>query len=114
MDCAARKQSLPEPADCNWPVCGCDPYAVKVIDALEEARPAERAMANCLASLSHAKRDFANELGREITTGIEIGKRPDGYCRLYLYGPDSGIDSYVTRVELAMIYAVLREIFGEG
>jgi ribosomal protein L37AE/L43A len=35
--CAARKQSLPEPADCDWPVCGCDPYADKVIAALEES-----------------------------------------------------------------------------
>lgn len=34
--CAARKQSLPEPVDCNWPVCGCDPHADKVIAALEE------------------------------------------------------------------------------
>lgn len=35
-DCAARKQSLPEPTDCNWPTCGCDPNADKVISALEE------------------------------------------------------------------------------
>lgn len=35
--CAARKQSLPEPADCDWPVCGCDPYASKVISALQES-----------------------------------------------------------------------------
>lgn len=34
--CAARKQSLPEPADCGWPTCGCDPHADKVIAALEE------------------------------------------------------------------------------
>lgn len=33
--CAARKQTLPEPAECNWPICGCDPYADKVIAALE-------------------------------------------------------------------------------
>lgn len=24
------------PQDCDWPVCGCDPYADKVIDALED------------------------------------------------------------------------------
>jgi hypothetical protein len=35
--CAARKQALPEPADCNWPFCDCDPYASKVITAIEEA-----------------------------------------------------------------------------
>lgn len=35
-ECSARKQSLPEPADCSWPTCGCDPLADKVIAALEE------------------------------------------------------------------------------
>lgn len=38
--CAARKQGTAggnEPADCNWPMCGCDPYANKVIDALQES-----------------------------------------------------------------------------
>jgi hypothetical protein len=35
--CSARKQALPEPADCNWPFCGCDPYASKVMTAIEEA-----------------------------------------------------------------------------
>jgi hypothetical protein len=66
-----------------------------------------------LESRSFAKRYFVNELGREITAGVEIGAQPDGYCRLYLYGPDSGIDSYTTRAELAKIYEVLREIFHE-
>lgn len=35
-ECSARKQSLPEPTDCGWPTCGCDPHADKVIAALEE------------------------------------------------------------------------------
>lgn len=34
--CGARKSGFPEPADCNWPLCGCDPYAEKVLTALEE------------------------------------------------------------------------------
>lgn len=34
--CAARKNATPEPQDCNWPFCGCDPHAQKVIDALDE------------------------------------------------------------------------------
>lgn len=34
--CLARKQSLPEPAECNWPDCGCDPHAMKVIESLVE------------------------------------------------------------------------------
>lgn len=39
-ECAARRQGTAggnEPADCNWPVCGCDPTANKVIEALEES-----------------------------------------------------------------------------
>lgn len=38
--CAARKQGTAfgnDPADCNWPMCGCDPYANKVIEALQES-----------------------------------------------------------------------------
>lgn len=38
--CAARKQGTAggnDPADCDWPACGCDPYANKVIDALYES-----------------------------------------------------------------------------
>ena len=38
--CGARKQGTSggnDPADCNWPVCGCDPYATKVIEALDES-----------------------------------------------------------------------------
>lgn len=37
--CAARKQGTAggnDPADCNWPFCGCDPYASKVIESLQE------------------------------------------------------------------------------
>lgn len=35
--CAARRSTLPEPADCNWPLCGCDPAANKVLEALQES-----------------------------------------------------------------------------
>lgn len=36
--CLARKQNTAhhDPAECDWPVCGCDPFAEKVIAALEE------------------------------------------------------------------------------
>lgn len=34
--CMGRKQSLPEPGECNWPDCGCDPHATKVIESLLE------------------------------------------------------------------------------
>jgi hypothetical protein len=39
MDCAARKQGTAGgnyPADCDWPHCGCDPHADKVMAALQE------------------------------------------------------------------------------
>jgi hypothetical protein len=38
--CAARTQGTAggnEPADCNWPLCGCDPSADKVVEALIES-----------------------------------------------------------------------------
>lgn len=35
-ECAGRKQSLPEPGECDWPVCGCDPQAIKVVENLME------------------------------------------------------------------------------
>lgn len=39
-ECAARKQGTAggnDPTDCDWPCCRCDPYANKVLDALDEA-----------------------------------------------------------------------------
>lgn len=39
-ECAARRQGTAGgnlPADCDWPVCGCDPQAQKVINALVES-----------------------------------------------------------------------------
>lgn len=40
FECAARKQGTAggnDPAECDWPMCGCDPYADKVIAALQES-----------------------------------------------------------------------------
>jgi hypothetical protein len=34
--CKAQRTADP-PQDCDWPVCGCDPYADKVIEALQES-----------------------------------------------------------------------------
>jgi hypothetical protein len=34
--CKAKRTADP-PQDCNWPFCGCDPYANKVIDTIEES-----------------------------------------------------------------------------
>ncbi|MCA6114292.1 hypothetical protein J6524_05025 [Bradyrhizobium sp. WSM 1738] len=36
FECMGRKQALPEPGECNWPDCGCDPYATKVVESLLE------------------------------------------------------------------------------
>lgn len=38
--CGARLQGTAggnNPADCDWPVCGCDAYATKVLEALQES-----------------------------------------------------------------------------
>ena len=37
--CKARASNMGanDPQDCDWPVCGCDPYADKVIEALQES-----------------------------------------------------------------------------
>jgi hypothetical protein len=38
--CTARKQGTPggnDPADCDWPGCGCDPAANKILEAIDEA-----------------------------------------------------------------------------
>jgi hypothetical protein len=38
--CAARRQGTAggnDPVDCDWPVCGCDDHAMKVIESLEES-----------------------------------------------------------------------------
>lgn len=32
--CKARFNTSAEPQDCDWPTCGCDHYANKVIEAL--------------------------------------------------------------------------------
>lgn len=36
--CAARQRNIgPDIQDCDWPFCGCDPYASKVLDAIAES-----------------------------------------------------------------------------
>lgn len=36
--CGARQRHIgSEVQDCDWPVCGCDPYASKVLDAIAES-----------------------------------------------------------------------------
>lgn len=36
--CAARHAvGANDPQDCDWPTCGCDPYATKVVETLIES-----------------------------------------------------------------------------
>lgn len=35
--CKARTSSLPDPQDCDWPFCGCDPHAQSVLDSISES-----------------------------------------------------------------------------
>lgn len=37
FQCKARASATPEPQDCGWPTCGCDPYADKVLAAIDES-----------------------------------------------------------------------------
>lgn len=37
FECAARRGTTDPPQDCDWPVCGCDPHADKVVQHLLEA-----------------------------------------------------------------------------
>jgi hypothetical protein len=36
--CGARQRNIgPEIQDCDWPICGCDPFASRVLDAISES-----------------------------------------------------------------------------
>lgn len=35
-DCKARLSKADPPQDCDWPWCGCDPHADKVLAAIQE------------------------------------------------------------------------------
>lgn len=36
-ECKARKSACDPPQDCDWPFCGCDPVADRVIEAIEDS-----------------------------------------------------------------------------
>lgn len=84
--CAARKYNGPDtPADCDWPVCGCDPQADKVIAALDES--------------GHLKSPHAGSAWRDGNTGASLGfvggllsiQRKDGSGR-FVFPDDDGIN----------------------
>ncbi|MBM7046086.1 hypothetical protein [Rhizobium lusitanum] len=95
--CAARKQGTTggnDPADCNWPMCGCDPYADKVIAALEEsgalsASPSDaeqhkRTVPDIVAQLGGRPEDLRNVLCGVIELlGIEAAAQVTGYALKY-------------------------------
>jgi hypothetical protein len=60
--CKANKGADP-PQDCDWPVCGCDPYTDQVIAALQEAGHITRADAAAALAIVEA---------REFDAGIRV------------------------------------------
>jgi hypothetical protein len=66
FECEARKSTLPEPQDCDWPFCGCDPYADKVISSLEESGVLSRR----LPEMDRLLRDWA-----AISKGLGLTER---------------------------------------
>jgi hypothetical protein len=74
VECAARKQGTAggnAPADCDWPGCGCDPVANKVLDALADHNG---------VALTVAQQDVLRERqwGHYVREGF-TDRRDDGY-----------------------------------
>ena len=74
-NCAARNggTGANDPQDCDWPVCGCDPHADKVIAALQEsglmvASSAETYAANMKAA--------GEKIGRDLFDQARAATRP--------------------------------------
>lgn len=68
------------PQDCNWPICGCDPYAGKVIAALQECdllyeRSGERR--ELIEALNNLAGLVAEQIGRGKHFGREIERAID-------------------------------------
>lgn len=73
LECAARRQGTAggnDPVDCGWPVCGCDPHADKVIEALQEsgvinaAPPAPSVAVKALEVISQALLEYKHAIAR--------------------------------------------------
>jgi hypothetical protein len=98
FECQARKQALPEPADCDWPFCGCDPYADKVFEALQECNKTlidESELAALRAALDTAEK------------ALGVYANPDLY-KPHPHGPafDDRDKSHIARTALAQIKKV--------
>lgn len=94
FECQARKQSLPEPADCNWPYCGCDEKACNVVEALQEHGwlppvPGLRLDYDSatdtltIAGVKYTAGIFRDLGGLEPNRWLKIVKREDGVLTIY-------------------------------
>lgn len=65
--CRANRTADP-PQDCDWPLCGCDPYAEKVVAALQEANLLVAARASAPEGIGESTSDHesAPSAPREI------------------------------------------------
>lgn len=68
--CAARNQGTAgghDPADCDWPFCGCDSHATRVIETLHETgwRSPEEVQAYSRKTRDIALRDAAADQTQE-------------------------------------------------
>lgn len=77
IKCAARKQGTAggnAPAECDWPGCGCDEAANKVIDALQESGnlAMTRASADVLREREahHSREGFTNAKDDQYAPGV--------------------------------------------
>lgn len=65
--CAAIAQGTTDPADCDWPVCGCDPAATKVIVTLQES-----------GWLSpNEKNEYARKVREQVLREVRAGNHDD-------------------------------------
>jgi hypothetical protein len=59
-----------------------------------------------------ATRRFINEVGNEITIEVSFGDAGK-LCRFAIIGPESSIESYVTRTELWELQSTIRQARGK-
>lgn len=74
-ECAGRKQTLPEPSECNWPVCGCDPYAEKVVISLLDSGAVELAGEDAEAEMRLAIKAWFKCTADRRPTPAALGQR---------------------------------------
>lgn len=81
--CKARRYSGPDPQDCDWPFCGCDPYASKVIEVLEESGALKDPAPTAAHQSGGVEADYHKVMGWLADLRMEHGKcqpRRDRAC----------------------------------